>query len=155
MRLINRVLALERNGACATQVMSLVNQLSGAEDQDAPHCADGQDAEALFHRAGLMLRLGKKVRSPLLAHQRLLSSQAKPCHVTGCRASMIILALTGHRVSVFGHQKGTLGVVDNTYMLSGDAYGSFTSIVKGALEYFLLQASGKRCMMCSDFHKYV
>lgn len=59
--------------------MSLVNQLGGAEDQDASHSADGQDAEALFHRAGLMLRLGKKVCSPMHAHHRL---SAKPSHAT-------------------------------------------------------------------------
>lgn len=70
-------MVLERSGACPTQVMSLVNQLGGAEDQDVPHSVDGQDAEALFHRAGLMLRLGKKVCSPLHAHHWL---SAKPCY---------------------------------------------------------------------------
>lgn len=41
--------------------MSLVNQLGGAEDPDVFHDVDSQDGQALFHRAGLMLRLGKQV----------------------------------------------------------------------------------------------
>ncbi|KAL3150393.1 hypothetical protein ABBQ32_000232 [Trebouxia sp. C0010 RCD-2024] len=44
----------------AEQVMSLVNQLGGAEDPDVFHDVDSQDGQALFHRAGLMLRLGKQ-----------------------------------------------------------------------------------------------
>ena len=47
--------------------MSLVNQLGGTENHDVPHDTDGQDAQALFHRAGLMLRLGKQVSSYLQA----------------------------------------------------------------------------------------
>lgn len=53
--------------ACTSQVMSLVNQLGGTENHDVPHDTDGQDAQALFHRAGLMLRLGKQVSSYLQA----------------------------------------------------------------------------------------
>ena len=47
------------------QVMSLVNELGSTEDLEALQDAEGQDAQALFHRAGLMLRLDKQV-CPLL-----------------------------------------------------------------------------------------
>ena len=51
--------------------MSLVNQLGGTENQDVSQDTDGQDGQALFHRAGLMLRLGKQVCSDLaLTHSR-------------------------------------------------------------------------------------
>lgn len=45
--------------------MSLVNQLGEAEDPDVFHDTEAQDGQALFHRAGLMLRLGKQVCSRL------------------------------------------------------------------------------------------
>ena len=51
--------------ACNLQVMSLVNHLGGTENHNVSHDTDAQDAQALFHRAGLMLRLGKQVCSYL------------------------------------------------------------------------------------------
>ena len=45
--------------------MSLVNQLGGTENHDVSNDTEGTDAQALFHRAGLMLRLGKQVCSYL------------------------------------------------------------------------------------------
>lgn len=49
------------------QVMSLVNELGGAEEPDVFHDTDSQDGQALFHRAGLMLRLGKQVGPDLFS----------------------------------------------------------------------------------------
>lgn len=43
--------------------MSLVNELGSTEDPEALQDTEAQDTQALFHRAGLMLRLDKQVRT--------------------------------------------------------------------------------------------
>ena len=76
------------NFAFELQVMSLVNQLGGTEKHDVTHDADAQGAQALFHRAGLMLRLGKQVCSYMRV--RLPASMLALRVLTGLRAYSVV-----------------------------------------------------------------